>query len=555
MVTLALKIIPDRIMPETNEQLERDPDGTLRRFLASWNLERIKQMSVEDYADLQNPDSLCYWLEYETKDLGEIGGIRLHKFELWKTDPNKEFQDNRFRLENGFAWSTKHGAHLDVAFQRVKGLVISIVEHSERREWEALDPLPFNAIGKWKIAFLFSDKALVPVYAKPALYRIAAGLALPIDRHAEISVFQRAIQAQKDPAEDMLDFGKRLYITYGAKPKPPKYFIIGSIYNEEGSVIHKFLARKCVAMGWVSWVDFSGLMGGLKQEVNQFVDDHYHEESPRPSTIKGYFRIFSEIAEGDVIAVKSKGSHGALTIIAYAQVVKRTGSIYYHDEDDLGHCIHVEFLDAGFEKYIGENYAWTLHRLTPEKDKDTFYRIFGWYTVTDEEARVTTDERSPEVVPAGFPLGDQENEEEQEEGYNEKSEEAFERSGMAGVLVQQVHSRLQNAFVRYLKAAYPYDRLSGEKSRVDVRRWSENDLYLYEIKPDMSVYTCIRGGIGQLLDYRFQDRSGKVKFLVIVGQSHPNEEDGRFIEDIRAVLQVPFRYIAFDRLTMRAKEF
>jgi len=509
-------------------------------------------MTVAEYADLGNHDSLCYWLEYATKNLGLIGGIRLQKFELWKSDPDKVFRDGRFLLEHGYAWNANRGATLEEAFGNVRELIAEIVERSQQGDWEAIDEIPFHAIGKWKIAFLFSNKRLVPVYSRRALKAIAAGLGLLIPANAPVSAFQVGILSQKPPDEDVLIFSGRVYAAFAAKDTDRQYFIIGSIYNDYGSVMPEFLKRGCVAMGWIDWVDFSVLMGAGRKEIDDYVDGNYTNESPRPQSIKSYFRIFSKITEGDIIAVKSKGSHGELTIIAYARVVRRNGEIYYHDEGDLGHCIHVEFLDANFEKYIGENYAWTIHELTREKDKQTFYDVFGWYAGEREE---DNPEASETVTDAPTLPDDGETGEDFEEGYTDKSEESFERSAGARVFVNLVHNAMQNRFIKYLKQTYPDDLCSGEKRFVDARRLSGDVLYLYEIKPDVSVYACIRQGIGQLLDYRFQDRSEKDKVLVIVGQKEPSTEDQRFIDYVRKSLRVDFYYLAFDSAKMSVRQF
>lgn len=509
-------------------------------------------MTVAEYADLGNHDSFCYWLEYGTKELGLIGGIRLQKFELWKSDPSKVFRDGRFRLENGYAWNANKGGTLEEAFQRIKALIIRIVELSQEGDWEEIDQVPFNAIGKWKIAFLFSGKRLLPVYSRRALKAIAAGLGLTIAGDAPVSIFQRGILSQKGPEEEVLTFSIRVYFAFAAKDTSRQYFIIGSMYNGSDSVMKQFLERSCVAMGWIDWMDFSDLMGAGRPEIDRYVDDNYHDPKPRAQNIKSYFRIFSKILEGDIIAVKSKGSHGELTIIAYARVVCRNGEIYFHDEGDLGHCIHVEFLDANFEKYVGENYAWTIHQLTREKDKQTFYDVFGWYSGEAEEHGIGVSDEEEDFPTAS---GESETEEGFEEGYTEKSEESFERSAGARVFVGLVHNVMQNRFMKYLEQTYPDDLLSGEKRYVDARRLAGEVLYLYEIKPDASVYTCIRQGIGQLLDYRFQDRSGKDKVLVVVGQNEPNSDDQRFIDYMRETLRVEFQYLAFDSAKMRVKQF
>jgi hypothetical protein len=48
------------------EAPEENSLSTLARFLESRNLERIERMTIAEYADLSDHDSLCYWLEYGT---------------------------------------------------------------------------------------------------------------------------------------------------------------------------------------------------------------------------------------------------------------------------------------------------------------------------------------------------------------------------------------------------------------------------------------------------------------------------------------------------------
>lgn len=205
-----------------------------------------------------------------------------------------------FLLERGYAWNANRGTTLEEAFRNVE-LIVEIVERSQQGDWGATDRIPFRGIGKWKIAFLFPNKRLVPVYSRGALKAIAAGLGLLISANAPVSAFHLGILSQKPPGEDVLLFSRRVYTAFAAKDTDRQYFIIGSIYDEYGSVMPEFLKRGCVAMGWIDCADFSGLMAAGRKEIDEYVDGNYTDESPRPQTIKSYFRIFSNITEGDII--------------------------------------------------------------------------------------------------------------------------------------------------------------------------------------------------------------------------------------------------------------
>lgn len=524
-------------------------DKILSAFLSAWTVERVEKMTVEEYADLSNHDSFCYWLEYGSKYLGAIGGIPLHKFELWKAKDEKDFKNTRFTTDRKFVWNTKKGNTRQEAFTEVKRLLLEIISQARKQNWEAIDAIAFHAIGKWKIAFLYSNKKLLPIYSKRALLAIAKGLGREFPDQTPVSELQKFILTCKGKTESIDDFAYRVYTQFAEKKSERNYYIIGSKYGDgEGNdVIPKvddFLRNNCVAIGFLDRLDFSPYIGADKNKIDEFVIDNWKEKKPARGKIQSYFRLLSQIKEGDIIAVKSHGAHNQLTIIAYAEVVKRNGSVYQHNEDELGHHIHVDFLDAGFYKKLGLTYAGTIHQLTPNKDGEKFYKVFGWYNdtpVEDSDVELVEVEDEAEKITEG--------------SYNEKKETSFERSATASVKVNLVHSRIQNRFVKYLQETYPDDKPTGEKQRIDAKRETQNEIFIYEIKPFESVYTCIRDGIGQLLDYSHQQKSKKEKRIIIVGPNEPEQRDLDFISTVKNVLQIPFSYIAFDEASLIAKEF
>ncbi|AZA54589.1 hypothetical protein [Chryseobacterium sp. G0201] len=530
-------------------------DVTLDAFLNSWNLNRIRTMTIEEYAELSDHDSLCYWLEYGTKDLGVIGRMSLGKFELWKPKQGeaKEFKDDRFKMEGIFAYKRQKGNTLEEAFSNIRTSIFEIVRHSLNQDWEAIERIEFHSIVKWKLACLFSNKKLLPVYSKRALLAIARGLGHTFTNKDSSLAIQNAIIMHKPSEEDMVDFSYRVYSQFAGRDKisNKSYFIVGGKYSDDSgndtvSVIEKFIENRCIAIGWLDWLDFSNYFGKSPKVINEFVDNNWDDESPSLGKIKSYFRNLGQMKQGDIIAVKSQGAYGQLKIIAYAEVVEREGRIYWHDDDLLGHHINVEFIEAGFVHETGETYAGTIHKLAPEKDGEKFYKIFGWYSgnqyndVFDEEEESEFD--AVNVEPTN-------------EGYNNKIETSFERSAIASVIVNRLHNRIQNRFIQYLKKTYPDHLCSGEKRFIDAKRISPEEIIIYEIKPFASAYSCIRQGIGQLFDYLHHEKSNKPKRIIIVGPNEPTSADLKFLHEIREMLKVPFGYIAFDEANVSVKEY
>lgn len=523
-------------------------DEVLSGFLKSWNVERIRTMSLIEYAHLEDHDSLCYWLEYGTKYLGAIGRISLNKFELWEIQNDKDFKDDRFKKQNGYAWNRNKGQNLTEAFVEVRRLVVDVVEKSLAGEWQAIEHIPFHSIGKWKLAFLFSDKRLLPVYSKRALLAISDGLGLEFTSNAQVYQLQEGILTTKPDNEDVIDYSNRLYDQFARSPVEPNYYLFGSKYgaNDETPVMKDFIANSCVAMGWIWDKDFSQLMGAEQGQVDAWVIESYKDSKPELGKIKGYFRLFSRIKAGDIIAVKSHGRFNKLKIIGYAQVVERDGSVYFFDEDILSHHICVEFLDTSFLINFEYTYAGTIHQLTAKKDGDAFYDIFNWFSnvsiIEDEDNTVIDTEAEAEF-------------ETDDSGYNEKDEGTYERSAIASTTVNRIHNRIQNRFIEYLNLTYPNDACSGEKRYIDAKRVTATEYIIYEIKPFASVYTCIKEGIGQLFDYMHKEVTKKNKQIMIVGPNRPEGRDLDFIEELRTLLNVPFGYLAFDEKKMQAVEY
>lgn len=522
-------------------------DETLANFLAAWPFSRINTMTVEEYANLSNHDSLCYWLEYGTKNLGEIGDNALSKFEFWKPKGHVQFKDRRFITDGTYAWNAKRGTTRSQAFEDVRNNIIQIITHAQNGNLEEIEKIPFHQIAKWKIAFCYSKKALLPVYSTRALIAIAQGLGRLFPYKTKVSELQRFLLQHKPTNQTVDEFAYSQYSLYARKIRP-NFYIIGSKYGSTNSVMKDFIEKSCVAIGFMADKDFSFLMGKDDSEINNFVEENWKEKSPNKIKIKSYFKRLSNIKAGDIIAIKSHGTHNQLTIIAYAQVVERNGNVYENKPNELGHHIYVEFLDTGLYNNLGLTYAETIHKIS-QSSKD-FYKIFGWYanpkfTQGDEEELVENNEEKQ----------NDESDEDENDDYNEKSEDIVTRGPIAAGIVKKIHNRIQNRFVKYLKKTFPNDKTYGEKRRIDVRREGEQDVFIYEIKPHMSAYSCTREAIGQLLDYSHQFRTNKSKRIVVVGPIQPDERAQAFIDSVRNNLEIPFSYLAFDEKNMTVIEY
>lgn len=507
-------------------------DRTLEAFVEAWPVERIESMTLLEYADLSDHDSFCYWLEYGTKNLGAIGNNPLTKFGIWKPKHPKDFSD-RILYDGEYAWYATKGNDRDTAFQRVRNDVIEIVKLSQSGNWDKIEPVDYHKIAKWKIAFLYSNRQLLPIYSKRALLAIASGLGKTFVYNTDTYLIQRFILIHHKNDEGIDHFAFRLYSEYAEKPN---YYVVGTKY-EEKNIYPDNLKAQCISIGYLWSHDLSHLKNQSSAVIDTFVAKHRESYEPSTSKLKGQVKKFLSLKPGDIIALKSHGNFNRLTIIAYAVVVKRNGNIYRYNPDTLGHIVNVEFLETGFSKSVGFNYADSIHEI---KTVNPHYKhIFGKYHL--DESLEDLDESLQDIEVSNDDIV------EFDESIYEKGEEDIERSMVSRTIVKQVHNKIQNRFVKALKNAHPNSVIAIEyRKRIDVIREEGNDTWFYEVKPFDSPYKCIRESLGQLLDYSYRYGTNTSKRLITVGPEEPDEKSQKFINYLKQSLGIPYSYLAFN---------
>ena len=153
-----------------------------QNFLSEFPLEGLANLPLERYTNLNREDSFCYWLETKLQDLGSIWGSSSFKFGIYKYI-NKPKEDSKYTSDNAYAWYSKLGNDRNEVYSKVIGDVYHIALAASLGEFNNVDieGSGLSDIVKWKIAFLYSNERLVPVYKKEMLVTLAKhyGMAEP----------------------------------------------------------------------------------------------------------------------------------------------------------------------------------------------------------------------------------------------------------------------------------------------------------------------------------------------------------------------------------------
>ncbi len=188
--------------------------GILYEFLEYWTVDKIKSMTLEEYVSVGDKNTFCQWLETKTRALGSIKGINSSKFGIYKRGDITKTPKN-LKNDREYSWQKFYGETRKEAFENVKKEILQIIEYSEKGEFEKIDDLHLTLFVKWKIAYLFSNERLIPIFKKSVLHEIAKNYGLDVNRKTKNSEIQYLIIENKPSHISIYEFAEELYDKFG----------------------------------------------------------------------------------------------------------------------------------------------------------------------------------------------------------------------------------------------------------------------------------------------------------------------------------------------------
>lgn len=158
-----------------------------KEFQEAFPLEKLGEMTLEQYTNLNRSDSFCYWLESRTGYLGSIWGGSAYKFGIFHRD-SEPGNNSKFLHDENYSWYASLASERDAAFERIKAAIVKIANAARSGQYELIDSVQeFGNVCKWKIAFLYSDEKLIPYYKREYLLDIAKTMGNEFEKNAPIS--------------------------------------------------------------------------------------------------------------------------------------------------------------------------------------------------------------------------------------------------------------------------------------------------------------------------------------------------------------------------------
>ena len=176
-------------------------------FQKEFPLEKLHEMPLEKYTNLNREDSFCYWIESKTQPLGSFWGGSSYKFLIYRYNNRPTEGDPRVISDDKYAWYANLGKDsAEEAYKVVRDEIVKVATLAKAGNYEAIDAL--DRLGhsyKWKIAFLYSDEKLIPVYNRGMLISFASHLGMQKVNKSKTVEIQRFLMEKKG-SQDVYSF-------------------------------------------------------------------------------------------------------------------------------------------------------------------------------------------------------------------------------------------------------------------------------------------------------------------------------------------------------------
>lgn len=217
-------------------------DKLYEEFNQRFPIEKLESLPLEQYTNLDG-DYFCTWVERKTQKLGSIQGATSFKFGIYKYKKLPKDRSGRMYDEE-YAWLSKFGEKRDEVYSTVREELVQVAQAARNGNFEIVDKSKLSPMFKWKVAFLYSEKKLVPIYDREMLEYIASQKGMGDVKSAEISQIQKYLLNVPGRNPDLWKYYKELLEIW--KAKEPQYFI-GKI-TDAPNVLKNAIQNKYWAM-------------------------------------------------------------------------------------------------------------------------------------------------------------------------------------------------------------------------------------------------------------------------------------------------------------------
>ena len=138
-------------------------------FVSKYPLSELRSLPLERYTNGYK-DSFIYDIEFGYVCLGKISGTSALIHGLYYS-PKEQNGETEITYRKGhYVWKKTLGEDVETAYNTIINAIADVAEAASRNDWKEVDNNTIvQQLVKWKIAFLYSNKKLLPIYSRQML--------------------------------------------------------------------------------------------------------------------------------------------------------------------------------------------------------------------------------------------------------------------------------------------------------------------------------------------------------------------------------------------------
>ncbi len=293
------------------------------QFLEQFPILELRTMTLDEYTNLNRDNSFCYWLESKTYELGSIWGGSSYKFGIYRYD-KKPDNPTVVVADDEYAWYKKYNASdREEAYNIVLKAIMHIAASAYKGDFRAIEEeTTFGNVIKWKIAFLYSNESLLPIYKRDMLEKVASKYGYTEPSKAKTYELQEFLMEHKGE-KDLFDFYEELLDVLEVEKSNTKTKVWLFAPGENACMWEECKESQTMRLGWDPIGDISEFKN--REELTKALQVAYNKEDASfKNDSLALWQFVHEIHEGDIVYVKK----GINKIIGRGVV---EGDYYYDD--------------------------------------------------------------------------------------------------------------------------------------------------------------------------------------------------------------------------------
>lgn len=200
----------------------------IKRFQDSWNLDKLKKMTLEQYSNnARGYDNFIYKIIFDSELSAYIKNDNIINsetcFGICKKTNGWEYKNKKYMLDkkDGYVWQSVLGDNKKNAFEKIKSEIIKVAKYSKNNELSKIDNLDLLFFDfKWKIAFLYQsldNMQMFNIFSESLLKKIAdneLGNSMLKPSQIYLQILNKTLKDKPYEFGNVLEIGEKLRKMY-----------------------------------------------------------------------------------------------------------------------------------------------------------------------------------------------------------------------------------------------------------------------------------------------------------------------------------------------------